>query len=148
MTQQSSPPAGGPQTDLFPELRDFSLVLCGPLYQLLRRAHLEGDAAQHVRRRLAVLCGLIWLPLFVLCAIEGTLAGGVAIPFLADIETHARFLLAAPLLIAAELLVHLRMRGIVAQFVERNLVPAAALERFRTAIRSAMAWRNSIAGLS
>ena len=98
-----------------------------------------------MRRRLAVLCGLVWLPLFVLCAIEGTLAGGVAIPFLADIETHARFLLAAPLLIAAELLVHLRMRGIVAQFVERNLVPAAALERFRSAIRSAVTWRNSIA---
>ena len=98
-----------------------------------------------MRRRLVVLCGLIWLPLLVLCAIEGTLAGGVDIPFLADIETHARFLLAAPLLIAAELLVHRRMRSIVAQFVERKLVPAAAIDRFRAAIRSAMTWRNSIA---
>ena len=99
----------------------------------------------HVRRRLVVLCGIIWLPLLVLCAIEGTLLGGVAIPFLADVETHARFLVAVPLMIVAELLVHRRMRGIVAQFVERKLVPAAAMDRFREAIRSAMTWRNSIA---
>jgi hypothetical protein len=145
MTQNIPPPVGDSQTELFPEIRNFSLVIGGPLYQLLRRAHLEDDAASHVRRRLVVLCGLMWLPLFVLCAIEGTLTGGVDIPFLADIETHARFLVAAPLLIAAELLVHRRMRTIVAQFVERKLVPADAIDRFRATIRSAMAWRNSIA---
>ena len=39
---------------------------------------------------------------------------------------------------------HERMRHIVAQFLERNLVPAGEIERFRAAIRNAMAWRNSI----
>jgi len=32
---------------------DFSLVLGGPLFQLLRRAHLSGDAPQMVRRRIS-----------------------------------------------------------------------------------------------
>jgi hypothetical protein len=32
----------------------------------------------------------------------------------------------------------------VAQFVERGLVPEGSMERFRDALRSAMAWRNSI----
>jgi hypothetical protein len=62
-----------------------------------------------------------------------------------DVETHARFLVAIPLMLAAELLVHQRMRGIVAQFVERNLIPEDHMERFRKAILGAMAWRNSIA---
>jgi hypothetical protein len=145
MSQRTSPADGTSPPALFPELQNFSLVVGGPLYQLLRKARLEDDAASLVRRRLVAICGLIWLPLAVLCAIEGTFFGGVEIPFLVDIETHARFLLAAPLLIAAELLVHVRMRHIVAQFIERELVPAAGIDRFRGAIRNAIAWRNSIA---
>ena len=128
----------------FPELQSFSLISGGPLYQLLRKARLDDDVRSRVRLRTFVICGLIWLPLFVLCAIEGTLLSGIAIPFLYDIETHARFLVAAPLLIAGELLMHLRMRNIVAQFFDRNLIPAGAVGRFRAAILHAMAWRNSI----
>lgn len=61
-----------------------------------------------------VICGIIWLPLLVLCAFKGTLTSGVKIPFLADVETHARFLLAMPLMLLAEFIVHQRLRGIVA----------------------------------
>jgi len=39
--------------------------------------------------------------------------------------------------------VHQRLRGVVAQFVERGLVPTASMVRFIAALRSAMAWRNS-----
>ena len=35
--------------------QDFSLVLGGPLYQLLRRAHITGDASELVRRRTIVI---------------------------------------------------------------------------------------------
>jgi hypothetical protein len=80
----------------------------------------------------------------VLCAFEGTLLGGIDIPFLLDIETHARLLVAVPLMIFAELLVHQRMRLVVGQFVERELLPAASMPRFTAALRSAMAWRNSM----
>jgi hypothetical protein len=144
MAHDIAPPADDSRQRLLPEVQSFSLVLGGPLYQLFRKVHLDDDVGGHVRRRIVVICGVIWLPLLVLCAIEGTLLGGVAIPFLFDVETHARFLVAVPLLVAAELLVHLRMRYIVVQFVERKLVPAGAVDRFRVAIRNAMTWRNSI----
>ncbi|MCX6873460.1 MAG: hypothetical protein NTW21_06580 [Verrucomicrobia bacterium] len=138
----SGPP--DPLLESLPELQNFSLVLGGPLYQLLRKAHLDDDVGRHLMRRILVICGIIWLPLLMLCASQGTLLGGVDIPFLYDVETHARFLVAVPLMILAEFFVHQRMRGIVAQFVERGLIPAGSLERFRAAIVSAMRWRNSI----
>jgi hypothetical protein len=139
------PPPLNPLRDALPELRNFSLVLGGPLYQLIRRTHLDDEVGSHLRCRILVICGLIWLPLLACCAFTGTLTAGVAIPFLVDVETHARFLIGVPLMLIAEYLVHLRMRGIVAQFVERRLIPEPALERFRAAILNAMAWRNSVA---
>lgn len=54
-----------------PELETFSLVLGGPLYQLLNRAHL-GDVTSHLQLRILVLSGICWLPLFALSAWEGT----------------------------------------------------------------------------
>jgi hypothetical protein len=144
MDPNPAPHPGDPLAGTLPEVQNFSLVLGGPLYQLFRRAHLDDDVTSHVRQRIIVICGIIWLPLLLLCAIKGTLLGGIAVPFLLDVETHARFLLAVPLMIFAELLVHQRIRGIVMQFVERKLVPEASMDRFRKAILSAMAWRNSI----
>jgi hypothetical protein len=145
MNQNKDPDPANPPASVLPEVRNFSLVLGGPLYQLFRAAHLDDDVTSHVRRRVLVICGIVWLPLLLLCAIQGTLLGGIDIPFLHDVETHARFLIAIPLMIVAELIVHQRMRGIVMQFVERKLVPAASMERFRQAVASAMVWRNSIA---
>jgi hypothetical protein len=66
------------------------------------------------------------------------------LPFIEDFEVHIRFLVALPLMILAELLVHQRMRMMVEQFEERNLIPAEALEKFRNAIASAYRLRNSI----
>ena len=55
---------------------DFSLVLGGPLFQLLRRAHLSDDALLLVRQRILVIALLAWLPLLVLSALEGQVLGG------------------------------------------------------------------------
>ena len=72
---------------------DFSLVLGGPLFQLLRRAHLTGDALELLRRRVLVISLFAWLPLLVLSALEGqALGGSVAVPFLLDVEVHVKFL--------------------------------------------------------
>ena len=90
---------------------EFSLVLGGPLYQLWRRTRLSGDALQLTRRRIIVLTVLAWVPLLVLSALQGYAWGGVELPFLYDVELHARLLLAMPLLILAELAVHRRLRG-------------------------------------
>ena len=124
---------------------DFSLVLGGPLYQLFRRSHLSGDALELVRQRIIVISLFAWLPLLLLSALEGhALGGSAAVPFLLDVEVHIRFLVVVPLLIAAELVVHQRMRFVVQQFLDRNLIPESALTRFDAAIASAFRLRNSV----
>ena len=127
------------------EPEDFSLVLGGPLFQLLRRSHLSGDTLDLVRRRLIVIPLLAWLPLLVLSVLEGqALGGNVAVPFLLDVEAHARFLVALPLLLVAELVVHQRLRFVMRQFLERHLLADSALPRFEAAITSALRLRNSV----
>ena len=127
------------------EPANFSLVIGGPLYQMWRRTRLVGDALQLLRRRMIVLTVLAWVPLLVLSITEGHAWGSsVALPFLYDVELHVRLLLALPLLIVAELIVHRRMRPVVLQFVERGLIPDSARARFDAAITSAMRLRNSI----
>ena len=98
-----------------------------------------------LRQRILLITLLAWLPLLVLSLIEGEALGGrAAVPFLFDIEVHVRFLVALPLLIIAELIVHQRMRFVVRQFLERNLIPPNALPRFENAIASAFRMRNSV----
>ncbi len=130
---------------LFDDVQDFSLVLGGPLYQLLRRARLSDDALRMVRRRMIAAMLLTWLPLLLLTLIDGSaLSDDLVVPFLRDWELHIRFLVVVPLLVGAELLVHQRIRGVVQQFIERDLVPDAEADRFDHAIRSAFRLRNSI----
>ncbi len=124
---------------------EFSLVLGGPLYQLWKKARLDDDAGQLVRRRVTVIVLLAWLPLLLLTLAEGSAWGGSgSLPFLKDIEMQVRLLLALPLLIVAELVVHLRMRPVVRQFLDRGMVPEAALPDFEAAIDAAIRLRNSI----
>ena len=107
---------------------DFSLVLGGPLFQLLRRTHLTDDALLLLRQRILFISLFCWLPLLALSALERTMLGGkVAMPFLWDVEVHVRFLVVVPLFIAAEMVVHRRMRPLVQQFLERNVIPVEAM---------------------
>lgn len=124
---------------------DFSLVLGGPLYQLLRRAHLSDGTTTVLYRRIVLLSLICWLPLLVLSTLEGQLLGGRStVPFLLDAEVHVRFLVVVPLLIAAEPVVHRRMRPLVALFLERDLIADEDLPRFKSSIASAMRLRNSL----
>ena len=141
MKTNTAEPADGWDTQRNPQ--DFSFVLGGPLFQLLRRAHLADDALLIVRRRVIVIALFTWLPLLVIAALEGHLLGGDGVPFLKDIEVHIRFLVALPLLIGAELVVHQRMRPLLQQFLERDLIPQETMPRFEAAVASAFRLRNS-----
>jgi hypothetical protein len=124
---------------------DFSLVLGGPLFQLLRRSHLTGDALELLKQRIVVISLLAWLPLLVLSALEGQALGGNAVvPFLRDWEVHIKFLVIIPLLIVSELVVHQRMRFVVKQFLERHLIVENDLPRLDAAVASAFRLRNSV----
>lgn len=123
---------------------DFSLVLGGPIYQFFRKSHLAGDALEMLYRRLLIITMLAWLPLLLLAAV-GSSAGNVGvISFLRDVEVQVRFLIAIPVLVGAELIVHSRIRPVVRRFVERRIVLPQDLPRFDSAIESAIRLRNSI----
>ncbi len=67
----------------------------------------------------------------------------MAVPFLFDVEVHVRYLVTLPLLIAAELVVHRRLRPLLQLFLERNVIPESGIPRFEAAVASAFRLRNS-----
>jgi hypothetical protein len=149
MTDATALPArspANPRPGPFPDPYDFSVVLGGPLYQLARRTRLSGDALELLRRRLIFIPLFAWLPLLILAVLGGRAWGSaVAVPFALDLAVHVRYLVTLPLLVVAELVVHQRMRPVIRQFLERNLVPQAARAQFDAAAASAVRWRNSVA---
>jgi hypothetical protein len=126
------------------ETEDLSLVLGGALFQLLRKTHLEGDALELVHRRVIVFIALAWVPLLILSTVFTWIGGVGRISFLHDIEVHARFLAALPILIASELLVHSRIRAAVRRFVEWRIVLPENRPAFHSAVESAIKIRNSV----
>ncbi len=143
MNTSTSEPTGG--LSLLRNPPEFSLVQGGPLFQLLCRARLSDDAMGLLLKRIIVITLLVWLPLLALSALEGRMLGEPAtVPFLLDLEVHTKFLVVVPLLIVAEIVVHRRMRPVVRQFLERQLIPEKAMTRFEATITSAFRLRNSV----
>jgi hypothetical protein len=126
------------------KVTDFSLILGGPIFQLFRKAHLTGDHLEHLRRRLLVIISIAWLPMLVLDLVASRHGIPGRLTFLHDVEVQARFLVALPALIGAELIAHSRLRLVVQRFVERPIVRGEDLPRFEAAIESAVRLRNSI----
>jgi hypothetical protein len=139
----STTPTKAANLEFLDEVHDFSLVLGGPLYQLLRKAHLEGDHSELLPRRILAITLIVWLPLFLLTV--GSSANQTRVSFFRDVEVHVRFLIALPVLITAELLVHRRIRAIVRRFVDWGIVLPQNVVPFQQAIQSAIKLRNSIA---
>ena len=129
----------------FQEPPDFSVVLGGPLYRMLRRSHLAGSRPQLLRRLAAISILICWVPLALLSLAQGHFLGGVKLSFLHDIETHARFLVSLPVLILAEVIVRERIWPVLRNFVERQVVAPEELPKFYAAINSATRIHNSVA---
>ena len=123
---------------------EFSLVLGGPLYRLLLRSKLVQPPLGHLGWRIGVITSLAWLPLIALTVVGGRFVDGVKVPFLYDFEVHARLLFALPLLVFAELIVYIRMRAIVPQFIERRIVTDDIRSNFNAIISSAIGLRDSL----
>jgi hypothetical protein len=139
------PASAAPDDRSGKNFKEFSLVLGGLLFRLVRGPRLIEEPFRRMYIRIVAVALLAWLPLLVLSFIERHgLGGNVAVPFLLDIDVHVRFLVAMPLLLIAERTVHARMRPMGDQFLERNLIPENALARFNAAFASAMRLRNSV----
>lgn len=108
--------------------------------------HLSGNELQLLWRRVLVITLFAWLPLLFLSVLDGhAIGGGIKIPFLYDVEAHARFLVALPALIIGELVVHRRISPLIRRFVDRDIIVTDDLPRFSAAINSALRIRNSVA---
>ena len=128
-----------------PKVPEFSLVLGGPLFQLYRKARLSGTALELLQRRVLFISLIAWLPLLIFSVIEGHAeTGNLKIPFLHDVEAHARFLIALPALIIAEVTVHRRLSPMIRHFVDRRIVVDKDLPAYNAAINSTLRIRNSV----
>lgn len=124
---------------------EFTVVVGGPLYQAFVRTHLSGLNLELLPRRVTFLLVVTWLVPAVLATVHGDLVGGTtALPFLLDASAQARLLVAVPLLVGTELVVHQRIRAVVGEFTRRDLVPAAAADRFQGVIATAGRFRDSM----
>jgi len=122
---------------------DFTLVLGGPLYQLYLRTKLARPGLELVPRRIATFSLICWMPLLVLTLFSGSALGGVPVPFLLDAEVHTRFLIALPLMIAAELIVYQRLHSIVQQFPDRGIIQSQDRTRFNDLVSSSKRLQSS-----
>jgi hypothetical protein len=89
-------------------------------------------------------CILTWLPLLALSAMQGGAFGDrVRIPCLMDIPTGARFLMAIPLMIAAERLIDARVGDALKHLVRSGLASDRDLPRVDTIVRAAQRLSDS-----
>ena len=127
-----------------PASENFSLAVGGPLYQLYLRTRMARSNLELLNRRIILFPLICWLPLLLLSIAEGHAVAGVHVPFLLDIETYTRFLVALPLLLAAEVEVHRRMSTLIQQFKDRDIIFKADWGRFEAIVASTMRMRNSV----
>jgi hypothetical protein len=117
------------------------LFECGPPLGLQRLVSVRHF---NIRQRMTVVVLLGWLPLLILSVAQDlVLHTNNAISFLWDVGAHSRFLLAAPILVLAEVECGGRLNGVLRHFVDAGLVPAEDRERFDAAIASSYRLLNS-----
>lgn len=122
----------------------FSLVKGGLAYRLLTRAGLICRETHDVTKAAIVLAAVTWLPLLVLSAAQGLAIGqAVQVPFLCDFAAYARFIVAVPMFLLAEMVVDRWLRPGVEQFRRTALIEEADIPRFDAAVRQVSMLRDS-----
>jgi hypothetical protein len=123
---------------------DFSIVTGGPVYDFLFRIGLVRLGLPNVLRRIIALIVLTWLPLLILSVTSGLAFGHqVKIPFIYDYSMYARFLLALPLLVLAEIVIDPAIRSAVQDFVDDGIVQEKELSKFEEVLRKTQRLRDS-----
>ncbi len=103
----------------------------GPGNALMKRLRMIRPEFGAVSARTAIILSVVtWLPLLALSVVEGLAVGGAKIPFLYDIAAHARFLVAVPILVLAEVPIGQRLRGVTRHFLDAELVRDDDQKRF------------------
>jgi hypothetical protein len=122
----------------------FALTEGGPGAALMKRLHLvrQGRGADPGHTA-AILMALAWVPLFVLCMLEGVAFGRVKIPFFYDISAHTRFLIAVPVLVLADNPIGTRLARIMRHFIVAHLVRDDERGKFEEILLDSLRLRDS-----
>ena len=128
----------------------FSLTEGGPGTAFMKRLRLiHPELGASSARTALILMTLIWVPLCVLCLIEGVAFSGVKLPFFCDIAAHTRFLLAVPVLVLADIPVGARLRQVVRHFVVAHLIREEDLTKFQAIVLDTLRFRDArVAGMT
>ena len=125
-------------------VRNFSIVVGGPVYDFLLRLGVVRFGLPNVFRRIVALIAITWLPLLLLSLNAGLAFGHeVRIPFLYDFSMYGRFLLGLPLLILAEEVIDPSIRRTVAEFIEARIVQEKDVAEFDAVLQKTQRLRNS-----
>lgn len=126
------------------QARNFSIVVGGPVYDFLVRTRLIRLGLPNVFRRIVAFVLVTWIPLLFLSARQGVAIGHqVTIPLLYDFATYARFLLALPMLVLAEVIIDPSIRSAVEEFVETGIIQGAEYPEFEEVLRRVRLLRDS-----
>jgi hypothetical protein len=123
----------------------FYLSRGGFFYRLMLRTRLVEENRYHEWRRIAVFLSLTWLPLFILSAHAGALAGGnTQLPFLLDPGPYGKYLFALPMIVVADRIIDRLLVAVVQYFETSGLLPDEARARFRGALLELSRRRDSV----
>jgi hypothetical protein len=120
----------------------FSLCEGGRVHDALARRGLAGGA----RGRLVFVFALLaagWLPPLILSALAGTAAGGVQLPYLADLGVWVRFFVFVPMAVVAEPFADRVLGGVLRRLHGDALVADAGLPTFAAVIKRTQALATS-----
>jgi hypothetical protein len=128
-----------------PRNRAFLLMEGGPLYSIQRRVGLIKRNTPFTIRNAALVALLTWVPLLILSAMKGTAVGHtVPVPFLRDFSAYARFLLAIPLLLVAEIVLGPIIAEAAEHFITSGIIEERDFQRFDEAVESGLRSRDSV----
>jgi len=119
----------------------------GPFQALLHALHLPAGGERAIGRRAVLALMVAWVPLAILAQVQGLTIGTGRASFLQDFAAYARFLVAVPLLVAAEAPARKWLNRVLRHFLEARLIPASRQDDFSALLRSTRELLGSRAAL-
>ena len=116
----------------------------GPSYRWLQRVGIIRGDDPSLGRRIVLAILITWVPLLVFSWLDGRALGSTPQKsFLLDFVTYARFFLAVPLMIVADVLVGPRLRTAGLHFLTAQLVREPDYPAVERAVAGVKKWRES-----
>ncbi len=123
---------------------EISIVRDDLLFRLYRRMGLIPENGLGILRRAVFFTVLTWLPLVIWAQIAGkAINHQIDEPLLRHFAVHARFLIAIPLMIIGEGLMHSTVSRLIPYFYTSGLIRDDQLQAFKQVLRNSLSLRDS-----